>query len=65
MGFQARRRPTPPPEASSVNCMWIYDAQNQKQIATADCYQNNPGTLRMVLKPGHYMVHGPGGVKPI
>ena len=45
--------------------MWIYDAQNQNQIATADCCQDNPGTFRLVLKPGRYVVHGPGGVKPI
>jgi hypothetical protein len=28
-------------------------------------YQNNSGTFRLVPKPGRYVVHGPGGVKPI
>jgi hypothetical protein len=64
-GFSGAK--TPDSEATGVvgECMWIYDAQNQKQIAAADCYQNNPGTFRLVLKPGRYVVHGPGGVKPI
>jgi len=64
-GFSGAK--TPDAAASGVvgQCMWIYDAQNQKQIATADCYQNNPGTFRLVLKPGRYVVHGPGGVKPV
>src|SRR6266851_7404463 len=65
MGFQAQRRPTPPPEASSANACGSTMRRTKKQIATADCYQNNPGTFRLVLKPGRYVVHGPGGVKPI
>jgi hypothetical protein len=64
-GFSGARAPDSVASGVVGECMWIYDAQNQKQIATADCYQNNPGTFRLVLKPGRYVVHGPGGVKPI
>jgi hypothetical protein len=64
-GFSGAKTPDAPASGVVGECMWIYDAQNQKQIATADCYQTNPGTFRLVLKPGHYVVHGPGGVKPV
>jgi hypothetical protein len=64
-GFSGAKTPDSVARGVVGECMWIYDAQNQKQIATADCYQNNPGTFRLVLKPGRYMVHGPGGVKPV
>ncbi|MGH8013368.1 MAG: hypothetical protein ACREQ4_12800 [Candidatus Binataceae bacterium] len=42
-------------------CIWIYDAHNQKQVAKGDCYQNDPGKFRVPLSPGHYIVRGPGG----
>jgi hypothetical protein len=64
-GFSGAKAPDSVTSGVVGECMWIYDAQNQNQIATADCYQNNPGTFRLVLKPGRYVVHGPGGVKPI
>ena len=64
-GFSGAKTPDSSARGVVGECMWIYDAQNQKQIATADCYQNNPGTFRLVLKPGRYVVHGPGGVKPV
>lgn len=64
-GFSGAKTPDSAARGVVGECMWIYDAQNQKQIATADCYQNNPGTFRLVLKPGRYVVHGPGGVKPV
>jgi hypothetical protein len=64
-GFSGAKAPDSAASGVVGECMWIYDAQNQNQIATAHCYQNNPGTFRLVLKPGRYVVHGPGGVKPI
>jgi hypothetical protein len=64
-GFSGAKAADSDPRGVVGECIWIYDAQNRKQIATADCYQNNPGTFRLVLKPGRYMVHGPGGVKPV
>jgi len=64
-GFSGAKTPDSAARGVVGECIWIYDAQNQKQIATADCYKNNPGTFRLVLKPGRYVVHGPGGVKPV
>lgn len=46
-------------------CIWIYDEHNQTQVAQGDCYKNNPGAFRVPLKPGHYVVRGPGGNTPI
>jgi hypothetical protein len=39
-------------------CVWIYDATNRKQVATGVCKEGN---FRVGLKPGVYVVRGPGG----
>lgn len=46
-------------------CIWIFDQANKNQIAKGECNERNPGKFRVVLKPGHYVVRGPGGNKPI
>jgi hypothetical protein len=46
-------------------CIWIYDQLNKNQIAKGDCTERNPGKFRVVLKPGRYVVRGPGGNQPI
>jgi hypothetical protein len=46
-------------------CIWIFDQLNKKQIAKGECAERSPGKFRVVLKPGRYVVHGPGGNKPI
>jgi hypothetical protein len=46
-------------------CIWVFDQNNQNQIAKADCSERRPGEFRLVLKPGRYVVRGPGGNKPI
>ena len=43
-------------------CIWIYDADNKKQVAKGDC---DEGNFRVVLKPGTYVVRGPGGNQKI
>jgi hypothetical protein len=43
-------------------CIWIYDADNKKLVATGDCDQGN---FRVALKPGEYVVRGPGGNQKI
>jgi hypothetical protein len=43
-------------------CIWIYDAANRKQVAKGDCDQGN---FRVELKPGTYVVRGPGGNQKI
>jgi hypothetical protein len=44
--------------AAIGECIWIYDAANKKQVAKGDCDQ---GKFRVPLKPGHYVIRGPGG----
>lgn len=43
-------------------CIWIYDADNKKQVAKGDC---DHGNFRVPLKPGTYVVRGPGGNQKI
>jgi len=53
------------PEGVIGECIWIFDQANKNQIAKGECSERSPGRFRVVLKPGHYVVHGPGGNKPI
>jgi hypothetical protein len=53
------------PEGVVGECIWIFDQANKQQIAKGDCSEHNPGKFRVVLKPGRYVVHGPGGNKRI
>jgi hypothetical protein len=46
-------------------CIWIFDQPNKNQIAKGECTERSPGKFRVVLKPGRYVVRGPGGNKPI
>ena len=50
------------PSGVMGECIWIYDADNKKQIAKGDCDQGN---FRVVLRPGTYVVRGPGGNQKI
>lgn len=43
-------------------CIWVYDAGNKKQVAKGDC---NQGNFRVPLKPGTYVIRGPGGNQKI
>jgi len=53
------------PEGVIGECIWIFDQANKNQIAKGECSERSPGRFRVVLKPGHYVVRGPGGNKPI
>ncbi|HVC44688.1 MAG TPA: hypothetical protein VND20_07700 [Candidatus Binataceae bacterium] len=53
------------PEGVVGECVWIYDADDRRQVAKGECVEPHAGQFRIALKPGHYMLHGPGGVKPI
>jgi hypothetical protein len=43
-------------------CIWVYDAYNKQQVAKGDC---DHGNFRVPLKPGTYVVRGPGGNQKI
>lgn len=49
------------PEGVIGECIWIFDADNKRQVAKGNCSERQPGKFRVVLKPGSYVVHGPGG----
>jgi hypothetical protein len=46
-------------------CIWIFDQLNKNQVAKGECTERSPGKFRVVLKPGLYVVRGPGGNKPV
>jgi hypothetical protein len=53
------------PEGVIGECIWIFDEANKNQIAKGECAERSPGKFRVVLKPGRYVVRGPGGNTPI
>jgi hypothetical protein len=65
-GFSGGRTPGADyPEGVVGECIWIFDEANKNQVAKGDCSERNPGKFRVVLKPGRYVVRGPGGNKPV
>ncbi len=46
-------------------CIWIFDQTSKRQVAKGTCSERDPGKFRVVLKPGRYIVRGPGGDQPI
>ena len=50
------------PSGGIGECIWIYDADNKRQLAKGDCAEGN---FRVVLQPGTYVVRGPGGNQKI
>jgi hypothetical protein len=64
-GFSGARVPDSDPQGVIGECIWIYDAANRNQVAKGDCIESAPGRFRVRLKPGRYVVRGPGGSKPI
>jgi hypothetical protein len=65
-GFSGGRAPGADfPEGVVGECIWIYDQANKTEIAKGECSERSPGKFRVVLKPGRYVVRGPGGNKPI
>jgi hypothetical protein len=64
-GFAGGKVPYGDPEGVVGECIWIFDEHNQAQIAKGECAERTPGKFRVVLKPGRYVVHGPGGNKTV
>jgi hypothetical protein len=64
-GMSGARSAGGAPEGIVGECVWIYDADDRRQVAKGECVEPNAGQFRIALKPGHYMLHGPGGIKPI
>ena len=64
-GFSGARAGDAEPKGVIGECIWIFDQSNKAQLAKGDCLESDPGKFRVSLKPGKYMVHGPGGNRPI
>lgn len=64
-GFAGAGAPFSVPEGVIGECIWIFDERDRLPIATGECAERTPGEFRVTLKPGRYMVHGPGGNRSV
>ena len=64
-GFSGAAAPDTEPEGVIGECVWIFDEYDRSQIAHGECKEKAPGSFRVALKPGRYVVHGPGGNQSI
>jgi hypothetical protein len=64
-GFSGGKTPESDPEGVVGECIWIFDERDRSQVAKGECAERSPGRFRVVLKPGRYVVHGPGGHTPV
>jgi hypothetical protein len=64
-GFSGAGAPDTEPEGVIGECVWIFDEHDHSQIARGECKEKAPGSFRVALKPGRYVVHGPGGNQSI
>lgn len=64
-GFSGAGAPDNEPEGVIGECVWIFDEHDRSQIARGECKEKAPGSFRVALKPGRYVVHGPGGHQSI
>ncbi len=61
-GFSGARQGDGVPKGVVGECVWIYDSGNKTQVGKGDC---DEGKFRVPLKPGRYVVRGPGGNQPV
>lgn len=64
-GFAGARIAEGSQEGVIGECIWVFDESDRHQIATGECVAAEPGKFRLRLRPGKYVVHGPGGNYPI
>jgi hypothetical protein len=64
-GFSGARSGDRDPKGVIGECIWIFDRSNKAQLAKGDCLESDPGKFRVPLKPGKYVVRGPGGNRPV
>jgi len=64
-GFSGGQADDDDPKGVVGECIWIFDQNNRSQLAKGNCPASDPGTFRVKLKPGKYVIHGPGGNRPI
>jgi hypothetical protein len=64
-GFSGARTGDNDPQGVVGECIWIFDEANKAQVARGICDEARPGQFRVGLKPGKYVVRGPGGNRAI
>ncbi len=64
-GFSGARVAEGAPVGVIGECLWVFDEGNQHEVAKGECSAAEPGKFRVALKPGKYVVRGPGGNQPI
>ncbi|HUN59473.1 MAG TPA: hypothetical protein VMU41_15285 [Candidatus Binataceae bacterium] len=64
-GFSGAKAGDNDPEGVIGECIWIFDQANKTQVAKGECGESTPGQFRVMLTPGKYVVHGPGGNRAI
>lgn len=64
-GFSGARIAEGAQEGVIGECIWVFDESNRRQIATATCGAEEPGRFRVRLRPGRYVLRGPGGNRPV
>ena len=64
-GFAGARIAEGTQEGVIGECIWVFDESDRHQIAAGDCVATEPGRFRLRLRPGKYVIHGPGGNRPI
>jgi hypothetical protein len=64
-GFAGARSDDNDPQGVIGECIWIFDQDNKAQVAKGSCSEAQPGQFHVKLKPGKYVVHGPGGNRAI
>jgi hypothetical protein len=64
-GFAGAGAPFSAPEGVIGECIWIFDERDSLLIAKGECAEKTPGEFRVMLKPGRYVVHGPGGNRSV
>lgn len=64
-GFSGAKVADGNPQGVIGECIWIFDPADHVQVAKGDCVAGAPGAFRVKLKPGRYVIHGPGGNQPI
>jgi hypothetical protein len=64
-GFSGAGAPYGEPMGVIGECVWVFDERDNLQVAKGQCAESAPGHFRVILKPGRYMVHGPGGNRSV
>ena len=64
-GFAGARIAEGAHEGVIGECLWVFDESDRHQLAAGECTAAAPGRFKLPLRPGKYVVHGPGGNRPI